>query len=109
MKFSGKIGFEIMEENPPESGIWKPTIVERTYRGDILDFTIRGEQDTQTPNGKISVTNQISILGDFFAYKNFQRIRYVKFMGIACEIPTTKVQYPRIILTLGGEYNGEQT
>jgi hypothetical protein len=35
-------------------------------------------------------------------------MRYVEFMGTKWKITNIEVQYPRLTLSIGGEYNGQQ-
>lgn len=60
-------------------------------------------------NDDINVSNEISILADPYANQNFHAMRYVEFMGAKWKISGVEVQYPRLILSVGGVYNGEQT
>lgn len=102
-KFYGKVGYiETVEVKP---GVWKEQVIERPYYGDLTRNTSRF-QPSGGVNDNISVNNNISILADPYANENFQHMRYVEFMGAKWKITNAEVQYPRIILTLGGVYNG---
>lgn len=104
-KFYGKIGFAEMAESAP--GVWVENITEREYYGDV-NRNIRRLQTGMGLNDDISVSNEISIVADPYANENFHSMRYVRYMGAKWKISSVDVQYPRLILTLGGEYN-EQT
>lgn len=39
---------------------------------------------------------------------SFQNIRYVGFMNTCWKVTAVDVQYPRLILSIGGVYNGKQ-
>ena len=56
-------------------------------------------------NDDVNISNEISIVADPFAYQNFHAMRYVEFMGAKWKISSVEVQYPRLILTVGGVYN----
>lgn len=104
-KFFGEIGFaELVEEVP---GVWNEKISKHFYYGDLIRNT-RRLQSTDQVNDNINVSNQISIVSDPYANQNFHMIRYVQFMGAKWKVSDVEVQYPRLILTLGGVYNGEQ-
>lgn len=103
-KFYGPIGFAVQVESSP--GVWTEDIIERNYFGDVIRNTRRLQSDSQV-NDNITVTNEISIVADPYASQNFHAIRYVKFMGTKWKVSTADVQYPRLILTLGGVYNGQ--
>lgn len=102
-KFHGIIGYGITVETKP--GVWKDQITEREYSGDLNKNTRRLQSSDQL-NDNIVVSNEISILSDPFANENFHSIRYVEFMGAKWKITNVDVQYPRLVLTLGGVYNG---
>lgn len=103
-KFYGMIGFAYQQEIRP--GVWKDEITERGYPGELLRFT-RNSQSGANVNDDISLSNQISIIADAYANENLFAIRYVKFMGAPWKVASVEVQYPRLILTVGGVWNGE--
>lgn len=103
-KFYGAVGYAVTEENTP--GVWDEHIVERMYYGELIRNT-RKLQTTEYLNDDINISNEISILADPFAYANFHSMRYVEFMGAKWKIISVEVLYPRLILTVGGVYNGE--
>ena len=103
-KFYGMIGFASQEETRP--GVWIDNIIERGYSGDLIRNT-RNLQNSQEVNDDISLSNQISILSDPYANENFFAMRYVTFMGSKWKITSVEVQYPRLILSIGGIWNGE--
>ena len=102
-KFYGKIGYAELKETIP--GIWEEQIIEREYRGDLIRNT-RRMQTAETLNDDINISNEISIVADPYANQNFHSMRYVEFMGIKWKISNVDVQYPRLILSIGGIYNG---
>lgn len=102
-KFFGTIGFNkgTVETSP---GVWEQQIVERQYYGDLLRNS-RRLQPTDQLNDNINVSNEISIVSDPYANANFHSMRYVEFMGAKWKISNVEVQFPRLILTLGGVWN----
>lgn len=104
-KFYGEIGFGVTEETKP--GVWKPRIVDRPYYGDLLRNSRRLEGSSQV-NSDINISNEISIVSDPFAMENFHSMRYVKFMGAKWKVISVEVQYPRLILTVGGVWNEQK-
>ncbi|MBS6180569.1 MAG: hypothetical protein KH921_07250 [Erysipelotrichaceae bacterium] len=104
-KFYGSIGYAETVETKP--GVWGERITERMYFGDLVRNT-RRLQDSGMLNDNINVANEISIVADPFANENFHSMRYVEFMGAKWKISNVEVQYPRLILSIGGEYNGEE-
>ena len=82
-KFYGVIGYAVTEETKP--GVWTEKIIERMYYGDLTRNT-RRLQSAEQLNDNINVAN----------------------MGAKWKVTSVEVQYPRLILTMGGVYNGEQ-
>lgn len=105
-KWYGKIGFESTVEDTP--GVWVEKIEERPYFGDVLR-NFRRWQNGEYLNDDLNVSNQISVVADPFAYQNFHSIRYVEFMGARWKVSSVEVQYPRLILEVGGVYNAQPT
>ena len=101
-KFFGKIGYAETKQTSP--GVWEEKITEREYFGDLTRNT-RRLQSSGNLNDNIVVSNDISIVADPFANQNFHAMRYVEFMGTKWKISNVEVQYPRLILTLGDQYN----
>lgn len=105
-KWYGKIGYAELVETIP--GVWNEQITERAYFGDAIRNT-RLLQNSGQVNDNVNVGNQISIVADPYANQNFHAMRYVEFMGNNWKITNVDVQYPRLILTVGGLYHdGEQ-
>lgn len=103
-KWYGVVGYVTTEETRP--GVWTPKTVERPYYGDLVK-NFNKVQTSDKVNSDISVADDISIVADPYAHENFQAIRYVEFMGAKWSVTTAQVQYPRIILSIGGVYNGQ--
>lgn len=101
-KFYGLIGYAESVKTAP--GVYDEKIVEYPYSGDLIRNT-RQLQSAETLNDNINVANEISIVADPFARKNFHRMRYVVFMGAKWKITKVEVGYPRLILTIGGLYH----
>ena len=103
-KFSGKIGY--MKPVEVEPGIWDEECIERPAFGDVIRNQSR-YQSSGGINDDIVINSSISIIADPFANENFQHMKYVVFMGTKWQITNADCQYPRIILNLGGVYNGK--
>lgn len=102
-KFYGKIGYAQTIETSP--GIWEERVTERSYTGDLIRNT-RKLQGGEKVNADITISNEVSIIADPFANGNFHAMRYIEFMGARWKIDSVEVQYPRLILSIGGIYNG---
>lgn len=102
-KFYGTIGYAETEETVP--GVWVEKITERDYFGDLNRINHRLESSGNV-NDNINLSHQISIVSDPYAEEHVHSMRYVKFSGAKWKINSVEVQYPRLILTVGGLYNG---
>lgn len=105
-KYYGKVGYAPTETD--EYGVATAQIVSRNYYGDILKQSTRW-QETEHLNDDIVVNHRISIVADAYAFENFPYIKYVEWMGVRWSVKSIDVEPPRLILTLGGVYNGPQT
>ena len=98
MRYCGKLGFaDEVEETAPS--VFTEKMTERTYYGDVLEFGRQMQMGDK-------VGNQLSVLADPFANAHLYDLRYAVFMGQKWQVTSVKVQYPRLILTLGGLWNG---
>lgn len=105
-KFYGAVGYADTVETAP--GVWEEKITERKYYGELVRNT-RRLQAAETLNDNINIANEISIVADPFACQNFCRMRYITYMGTKWKISNVEVTYPRLILTIGGVYNGPES
>lgn len=102
-KFYGKIGYG--ENVEKAQGVWDDTIVEYSYRGDVVRNTLK-VREGEPINNDLTVGNSISILADAYASKHISAMRYVEWSGSLWTISEVEVQRPRLLLRLGGVYNG---
>ena len=102
-KWFGKIGYAVTGETEP--GVWKDTIIEKDYYGDLISDR-RKRQSSGNVNDNINLANVISIIADPFAIENCSRMAYAEIMGAKWKITEVEVRYPKLILTIGGVYNG---
>lgn len=103
-KFYGPIGF--IENREVRPGVTVDEPVEHFYRGDVITRSFRS-QNGLSVNDNISVSNQISIVADPYARNHFHTMKYVKWAGTAWEVTNVSDQYPRLLISIGGVYNGE--
>lgn len=103
-KFYGQIGYsEGSQETAP--GVYKNVVVEKDHYGDVL-LNYRRLTPGDNANDDISVTNTISIVADAYAQNHFFAMLYLRWAGTLWTVQSVQVQAPRLILTLGGVYNG---
>lgn len=102
-KFSGVVGYGETVESAP--GVWKDVITEKTYRGDVFRNT-RQLREGESVNDDLSVNNSISIVADAYANEHFFAMRYIRWAGVLWKVDDVEVQRPRLLLRLGGVYDG---
>lgn len=103
-KFYGAVGY--VEDRVTGLDIHTNIPVERMYTGDVERNSRRLENGTGV-NDDVTISNTISIVADAYAYEHIHAMRYIKWMGTAWKVTLVDVKRPRLILTLGGVYNGE--
>lgn len=104
-KFHGLIGFVTTEESETAPGVYTEVVTERPCSGDILRNNRRWE-DNQKVNSDLTIDNRFSILQDEYMINNSHTMRYLKLGEVSWKISSFEIQRPRIILTVGGVYNG---
>lgn len=109
MVFSAVVGFweDDVEISP---GVWRPSdIIERTYKGTVVSDRRRFQSDSSNQNDTFTVGNRIEILSDLYSRNNWPSIKYVVWKGVKWKVTSVEVNYPRLILDLGGVYNENTT
>lgn len=102
-KFYGAIGYVTNQETVP--GVWEDVEVERFYRGDVILNQQRWQKSEGAINN-LNIDNSISIIADEFAYAHLGHIKYIIWNGQKWQIQSLSVNRPRIVLQIGGLYNG---
>jgi len=102
-KFFGVIGYGVTVETSP--GVWQDEITELSYYGDVIRNT-RKLQEGENLNNNLTVNNSISIVADAYANEHFFAMRYISWAGTLWTVSDVEVQSPRLLLRLGGVYNG---
>lgn len=102
-RFYGPVGYGFTEETAP--GVWTEQFVEVNYYGDVIRNSRKLENGDKV-NDDISVGNSISIVADAYANEHFFAMRYVKWAGVFWKVADVTVESPRLILRLGGVYDG---
>lgn len=104
-KFYGEIGYGETIETAP--GVWQDVITVKTYYGDVIKNS-RQLKEGEGVNNDLSVGNSISIVADAYANEHFFAIRYIRWAGALWTVSNVDVQSPRLVLRLGGVYNGPE-
>lgn len=102
MRYHGRVGyFDTVETKP---GLFEEGLLFKNYYGDVVRNTKRNAS-TDTINEKITVSNQISIVADPYAQTHFFNIKCIEWQGALWTVSDVEVQYPRLIISLGGLYH----
>lgn len=101
-KWSGKIGFA--ENIEYEPGCWEPSIVERHYYGDLVR-NVSKRQNSGEVNDNINISNNFSIVADPYANNNLHAMCYIEYLGTKWKVENVEVQFPRLVITVGGLWN----
>lgn len=103
-KWHGTVGYVKTEETSP--GIYSKVVTERSYYGDIIRNIKQWSPNSNSTNDDLTLNAQFSIVADSFVRDNIGYIKYVVYMGTKWKITSIDPQPPRLILTVGGVYNG---
>jgi hypothetical protein len=108
-KYAGLVGYVTQEESVP--GVWSQVEKTSTMKGDIIrQSSTNGNgariSDTGKINDDISLSHRVSLLGDAYAFNNYYAIKWIKIDGHKWQVTSVELQRPRIIITVGGLWNG---
>lgn len=103
-RYCGKVGF-LVEDRKTAPGVHVPTLEQRIYYGDITRIA-RQNTAGQSINDNLTLSMQVSIMADTFAYEHAYAIAFIEYSGSRWKVSSVDIQRPRLILTLGGVYNG---
>ena len=103
-KWYGKVGYSETVETSP--GVWAPQDTVREYYGDVIRNTTKWAVNSDSTNDDLTVNSQISIVADPFASNKFHSMKWIEFMGAKWKVTSVEPQPPRLLLTLGGVWNG---
>lgn len=101
--FYGSIGYSVTEETKP--GIYTSKVIEKKYYGNVNRKSYRWDNSGNL-NDNINMNIEISIMADEYLYNNCSEIKYVEYMGAKWKVTSITPEPPRIILAIGGVYNG---
>lgn len=102
-RWYGKVGY--IETVETEPGIWEEQETVREYYGEFVKKSSRF-QVSGNVNDDRDVTVELSVVADPYLDLHFSSVRYVEFGGVRWKVNTIEPQRPRMILSLGGVYNG---
>lgn len=103
-----KVGFGVSKERMEDgkgTGVWDNTVIEKTYYPEVLkEYATRPMSSQVVPD--LHLSNRFSIIADPYARQNYGSALYVLYRGVRWSIDSIEVAYPRLILSIGGVYNG---
>lgn len=104
-KFYGKVGF--VEENVQTSpGVWEDKIVIRELYGEFVRQNLQERiADQILPD--LTTASTISLMADAYSRDHFHAIRWVEWEGVKWVVTQVEPIRPRLIVRLGGKYNGQ--
>ncbi len=102
-KFAGKVGYVTQVETRP--GVWMPSETVRPMRGDLIRQNANNINSGKV-NGDVSLGHRVSLIGDAYAFDKYYHIKWIIIDGYKWEVTSIEIQRPRIIVTVGGMYNG---
>lgn len=104
MRYYVKIGYKKTYDDG--HGVWKEELTERGAKADVLKLDSRNQQNNDSINDNFTISNRISIIADMYALSNFTSIIYCQYLGVKWKVTSVDASNrPRLILSLGGEYN----
>lgn len=107
MKFCGVIGYcETVEGTGNAEGNWEDVVTEHISYGDVLSNNRKYEPNSSSVNDDLNFSNRISIVADTYVWDHINTIKYLYWMGKRWKVTSVEIQRPRLILSIGGEYNG---
>lgn len=102
-KISTIIGYGVTAENVP--GVHELVITERRVMAEVIEAGRRFVSGDKVIND-ISADNQVSVLADAYASQHLFAIQFIEWAGATWTVEEVRIQRPRLLLRLGGVYNG---
>jgi hypothetical protein len=102
-KFTGLVGYVTQEETVP--GVWSSAENSKMMTGDIIRQS-SNSQNGDKVNSDITLNHRVSLLGDAYAFGNYYNIKWIELDGRKWSVTSVEVQRPRLIIGLGGLWNG---
>lgn len=103
-KFAGIVGFALSTEVKP--GVFQDVITERRLYGDIKRS--RRLDEVHQVNLDLTMGNTISVVASSVRPEHYSAIRFVEYGGGLWTVTEVTEAFPRLLLRLGGVYNGRR-
>lgn len=102
-RYAGLVGYVTTEETSP--GVWSPVERPKVMKGDIIRQSSSAQSGDKI-NDDISLNHRVSLIGDAYSFGNYYNIKWIELDGRKLKVDSVEIQRPRLILSLGGVYNG---
>lgn len=102
-KFSGLVGYTSKEETTP--GVWSTVENPRKMKGDIIRQGANYSSSNHISDD-VSLNHRVSLIGDAYAFDRYYDIKWVEIDSIKWKVESIEIQRPRIIVSIGGVWNG---
>lgn len=102
-KFAGLVGYVTQEETVP--GVWSPVEKPVMMKGDVISQASSVQNDDKV-NSDITLNHRVSLIGDAYSFENYYNLKWIDLNGRKWEISSVELRRPRLIVSVGGLYNG---
>jgi hypothetical protein len=102
-RFSGLLGFVRTELS--DGGIYNEVSTEIKAKGTFRKISSRVYSE-QEVNASVRLANEISVIGNNEIFNHLNSLKYVVWKGTKWSVTTITLEPPRVIIVLGGVYNG---
>jgi hypothetical protein len=102
-RYAGLVGYVTQEENVP--GVWSSVDKSVMMKGDLIRQS-SSVQNGDKVNSDVTLNHRVSLLGDAYAFNNYFNLKWIELNGQKWEVSSIELQRPRIIVTVGGVWNG---
>lgn len=102
-KFSGLVGYVTQKETVP--GVWSTDETPKSMKGDVIRLS-SSSQNGDKINSDVTLGHRVSLIGDAYAFDNYHILKWIELNGRKWKVTSVELQRPRVIVTLGGLWNG---
>lgn len=102
-RFADVVGFGVPTEVRP--GVIKDVITEKPFLGNVTSQAIQAITSDQI-NDQLTADVTIEVIADWIDSEDISAIRYAGWAGTKWKVTNVKPQGVRLLLRLGGVYNG---
>ena len=95
----------LVESQETTQGVWTDVATEVEISGDLI-LSKQRWTETDNVNSNVKLEHRISFIADQSILEQINNMRYVLLHGVQWSVRTIANHPPRLILTLGGVYNG---